>query len=175
MAVTPNQAPPALGGHGSSGAYVGAAILIVIGSLALIGNLYGSQYTDQAIPLGIGLAFLVAYALTRKYGFLVPGAILTGIGGGLFTASLAGTADNGPYVVLGGGFGFLLIFAIDAIVAGSANRWWPIIPGGAMILSGSAMATQNEGLLRQFGAWSPLLLVLLGLWILIARARPAAH
>lgn len=175
MAVTPNQAPPALGGHRGSGAYVGAAILIVIGTLALVGNLYGSQYTDQAIPLGIGLAFLVAYALTRQYGFLVPGGIVTGIGAGLFAATVAGASDNGPYVVLAGGLGFLAIFALDAVVTRSANRWWPVIPGGAMILSGSAMATQNEGLIRQIGTWSPLLLVLLGLWILIARARPAAH
>ena len=170
MAVTPNQTPRIAGTPGS-GAYVGAAILIVIGSLTLLGNLYGNQYTGEAIPLGIGLAFFVAYALTRKYGFLVPGGILTGVGGGLLVATLLGASDDGAYVVLGGGLGFLTIYAFDAIVNRAANRWWPLIPGGIMLLVGGGLATQNEGVIKQIGTWSPLLLIVLGLWIVIASTR----
>src|SRR5690348_12742790 len=114
----------------NSGAYVGAAILIVIGLVALVGNLGGGQFVYASIPLAMGVAFLVAYGLTRNYGFLVPGGILSGVGGGALVSTLVNGSEAGVYVVLALGLGFLLIFAIDMLVTGTAVRWWPVIPGG---------------------------------------------
>lgn len=156
-----------------SGGYAGAAVLIVIGLIALAANLSGISNIGDAVPLGIGLVFLVAYAMTRHYGFLVPGGILTGIGSGLLAASLIGVSDNGTYVVLGGGLGFLLIYALDVLAARVTRRWWPLVPGTAMVLIAGGMATQNEGLMRQIGNWSPLVLVAIGIWLLVARSRTA--
>jgi hypothetical protein len=156
-----------------SGAYVGGAVLIVIGLLALVSNLSGINDIGEAIPLGIGLAFIAAYAMTRHYGFLVPGGILTGIGSGILAAFVVGVTDNGTYVVLGGGLGFLLIYAVDLLVTQVTLRWWPVIPGAAMLVIAGGMATQNQGLIRDMGLWSPLVLVVIGVWILVARSRAA--
>ncbi len=167
MQVSPSRTPRA------SGAYVGGAVLIVIGLVALFSNLTGIEKAGDAIPLGIGLAFMVAYAMTRSYGFLVPGAILTGVGSGILAASLAGANDNGVYVGIAGGLGFLLIYAIDILVSRVTQRWWPVIPGAAMLVITGETASRSGGLIGDIGLWSPLLLVVIGVWILIARGRSA--
>jgi hypothetical protein len=155
----------------SSGAYVGATLLIVIGVFAFAANIWNSRYLSESIPLAIGIAFLVAYALTRRYGFLVPGGILSGAGAGVLASSLLNVLDGGPYVVIGGGIGFLLIFCVDMLVSRQAMRWWPVIPGGLMVLIGAGSAGENQGFVRQLEIWSPLLLVAVGVLILIARRR----
>lgn len=159
----------------NSGAYVGAAILIVIGVLALIANLGGPQITGDVIPLAIGLAFLVAYAFTRHYGYLVPGGIVTGVGAGLWVASAIGMSDKGPYTLIGGGLGFLLIYALDVARRGVAAHWWPILPGALMVVAGAGVAVQNEAWVQQIANWSPLLLILLGIWLIVARGRQPSH
>lgn len=155
----------------NSGAYVGATILIVIGVCALVANLGGSTYVYESIPLAIGVAFLVAYALTRRYGFLVPGGILSGVGAGVLTSSILNVSDGGPYVLIGGGIGFLLIFCVDALVSRSTARWWPVIPGGLMLLAGGGTLSQSNDFRRQFEIIAPLLLIGLGVLILLSRTR----
>ncbi len=155
----------------NSGAYLGAAILIVIGVAALIGNLGGGKYVGESIVLAVGLAFLTAYAMTRLYGYLVPGGILTGFGAGVLVASLMSAGDAGPYAVIGGSLGFLLIFAVDVIVAHQTIRWWPVVPGGIMLLVGTSALSDNLGWTRLYDIWGPVLLIALGVLILVTRAR----
>jgi hypothetical protein len=152
-----------------SGAYVGAAILIVIGVCALAANLGGSKIGENAIPLAIGVAFMVAYALTRRYGFLVPGGILIGVGAGVLAAALTQTGDSGQYPVIGGGLGFLSIYIIDFAVSKHSERWWPVIPGGIMLVTGAATLAGNDQLMNQLAKWSPVLLIALGVWLLTVR------
>jgi hypothetical protein len=159
----------------NSGTFVGAALLILVGLLALMANLGGPRLGEEVIPFAIGIAFMVGYAFTRRYGYLVPGGILTGVGGGIWIASLLGLSDKGPLTVVGGGLGFLLIYALDVARSGLAARWWPIVPGALMVLIGAATATQNQGWVQQIGTWSPVLLIVLGIWIIVARGRQPSH
>jgi hypothetical protein len=99
--------------------------------------------------------------------------ILTGLGSGILAAWLVGVSDSGIYVVLAGGLGFLLIYAVDVLVTRVTARWWPVVPGAATLLISGGMATQNEGLIRDVGLWSPLVLIVIGVWILVARSRAA--
>jgi hypothetical protein len=156
--------------------FVGPAILIVIGIAALANNLGFDSFAGNFASLAIGGAFLVAYAVSRRYGYLVPGGILTGVGVGLVAASLlrVADADTGAYAAIGGGVGFLLIYALDLLVSGSADRWWPVIPGSLMVVAGAGMLTGNQELMRQLGLWSPVLLIGLGVAILVARFRQPA-
>lgn len=155
----------------AAGAYVGGAVLIVLGVVALIGNLAGSEIFYKSIPLGIGVAFFVAYILTRQYGFLVPAGILTGVGAGVLASSVFNVADNGAYAAIGGGFGFLAIFVIDYLVSGSAARWWPTIPGGLMVVIGASGAPANDVFVRALQVAAPLLLIAIGAVILLSRLR----
>ena len=154
-----------------SGTYVGATLLIGIGALALLANLVGGTYVYESIPLAMGVAFAIAYIATRHYGFLVPAGILSGVGAGVLASSLLNPNDNGTYIVLAIGLGFLAIFAVDVLVSGSSLRWWPLIPGGLMLVVGMGMAGQSEGFVRQLQVWAPALLIVLGLLILLTRMR----
>lgn len=166
MSTNPNQMR-------RSRSFVGPVILIVIGLGALVSNLGGDWFAGSFVPLAIGFAFLVAYAASRRYGYLVPGGILTGIGMGLLAASLFRVAntDTGAYAAIGGGIGFLMIYALDLLVSASADRWWPVIPGSLMVVAGTGLVSGNQELIRQLGLWSPVLLIALGVAILLARFR----
>lgn len=156
-------------GH-NAGAYVGATLLILIGAFALLANLLGATYFYESIPLAIGIAFAVAYVFTRQYGFLVPAGILSGVGAGVLASAAVNPSDGGPYVVLALGLGFLSIFAVDVAVSGTALRWWPLIPGGLMLLVGTGMAGQSQGFIHQAQVWAPVVLIALGVLILVVRA-----
>jgi hypothetical protein len=168
MQVQPNQAPRA------ATPLLGGLLLVAIGLIALIGNLTGAQLAGGLVLIAIGVAFAIAYALTRKYGFLVPAGILGGLGGGVLIGQLASLSDNdlGMAAVLGLGTGFVLIYLLDAIVTRVFVRFWPLIPGAVMFLVAGGMATNNEGFLKTLGLWSPIVLVAIGLWLLVARSRP---
>lgn len=156
------------------GAYIGATLLILIGVFALLANLAGGAYVYESIPLAMGVAFAVGYILTRHYGFLVPAGILTGVGAGVLASTSVGGADAGAYVVISIGLGFLAIYAFDVLVTGTAIRWWPLIPGGLMLLIGAGMAN-TAGFVHQLQIWAPALLIALGVLILISRARQSRH
>ncbi|TVP71274.1 MAG: hypothetical protein EA340_04850 [Nitriliruptor sp.] len=112
----------------------------------------------------IGVAFLVAYATTRTYGFLIPGGILTGLGTGLVLESLG---VRGDIVVLGLGLGFVAIAVVDQLVSpGRPGWWWPFIPGGVLLLASAGSVTGLPHLGRYL---VPGLLILAGAALLLRR------
>jgi Na+/H+ antiporter NhaB len=59
--------------------------------------------------------------------------------------------------------GFIAIFVLQLIVA-RQSHWWPLIPGGLLVLVGIAEGISQAQVLIEKG-W-PLILVLVGLLIL---------
>ena len=157
-----------------TGTFVVAGLLILFGVAALAGNLGIFRISGDVVPLVVGLAFLVAYATTRRYGFLVPGAIVTGVGTGIMATSLLGGNDNGQWIVLGGGVGFLAIFLIDFLVTKGVRSWWAVIPGGIMIVVAGPIGNSSTAW-QTVGVWSPLLLIVAGVALLFGRRRRQPH
>ncbi len=139
------------------------ALLVVIGVALLLINLTGVG--GVAIVLLGGLAFLATYLATRTYGFLVPGGILTGFGGALVAQDLGLAADIG---LIGLGVGFLLILLVQSLsgAALEAGWWWPVIPGGILVLLG--VIDKLEG--SAAGLVLPAMLIILGLSFLLSAA-----
>jgi hypothetical protein len=134
-------------------------ILIVLGIAFLLVQYF--EFGPALFLTLLGLVFLIPYALTRNYGLLIPGCILTGIGIGL-------VFDRPPLhsaiaVPIGLGLGFIAIFVIQLLVA-RHSHWWPLIPGGILVLVGVAEGIPQAQMLIEKG-W-PLILVLIGLLIL---------
>jgi len=152
------------------GGWLLGLILIAIGAVMLIGNF--STLGSEAVVLAIGVVFLVAFALRRLYGFLVPGGILTGLGAGILAQQAAG--GNGGPVVLGLGLGFLSIYAIDLATTRATLRWWPLIPGTILGVVGVSLLAQSYALAEQVSRYWPALLVLAGVWLLLTRTRKQA-
>lgn len=151
---------------------VPALVLIGIGVVLLLAQLTGVG--PEAVVAVIGAGFLIAYAATRTYGFLIPGGIMTGLGIGIVIQAQA-VASQGEPVLLGLGIGFLAIYAVDAVVRRSEALWWPVIPGGILTTIGVLVGTGRESWLENAGSWWPAILIVIGALILLSQrwtARP---
>jgi hypothetical protein len=147
---------------------VPALVLIGIGVVLLVAQLTGVG--PEAVVAIIGMGFLIAYAATRTYGFLIPGGIMTGLGIGIVIETQA-VGSRGEPVLLGLGIGFLTIYAVDAIMRRSEALWWPVIPGGILATIGVLVGTGREGWLENAGSWWPAVLIVIGAMILLSQRR----
>ena len=113
----------------------------------------------------IGGAFLAGYLYRREFGLLIPAGVLLGLGAGTL---LEQTRFNyGQPTLWGLGLGFVCIYLIG-LVYERKGRWWPLIPGGVLILLGLPRVGNVIDFL--FANW-PLILVLVGVMILIGSFR----
>ena len=134
-------------------------ILIVLGIAFLL-----TQYFDFGPGLFLtllALVFLIPYVFTRSYGLLIPGCILAGIGVGLMFERALARPD--VTVSIGLGLGFIAIFVVQLVVAGSSH-WWPLVPGGILVLVGIAETVPHVQAVLEKG-W-PVILIVIGLGIL---------
>lgn len=137
-------------------------ILIALGVALLVA--FTTDVGGEAIVGFLGLAFLVAYATTRAYGYLVPGGILTGLGAGLIVESLGGPSAAIP---LGLGGGFLAIALIHRLVGPTGSGWWwPLIPGGVLTVVG---ASNLPGIPNLWRYLVPVALIAIGGLLLLRR------
>ena len=147
------------------GRVIAGAILILLGVTFFVMNFLGGLGA-AALIFALGAVFLAAYFVTRIYGLLIPGCILLGIGLGLIGQggfSFAFGSLTGGLGALGLGVGFIAIFVIDWLYTNRV-RWWPLIPGGILIVVGLARTSEIFQVLLTTG-W-PLILVVVGLIIL---------
>jgi len=142
----------------------------MVGLLLIAGGLLWAliAITDldgTVVVPGVGMVFLVAYLVTRRYGLLIPGGIVTGLGIGLVVAAQGGP---GEAVVLGLGLGFVAITAFDAMLGDGGAAWWPLIPGGILTVVG---ASQIAGI-HDIGIYLvPAALIVVGLLMLLRPSR----
>lgn len=155
------------------------ARLIAGSALILLGLALWWWHVTAGIDQGavffvVGGVFLAAYLSTRNYGYLVPGGIMLGMGAGM--AGEGTFFDFGRSQMLGLGLGFVAIYVI-ALLYERKSAWWPLIPGGVLILLGIPDADEIFAFL-----WSnwPLILVIAGVLVLLGafgrskgKAKPA--
>ncbi len=136
------------------------SILIVLG-IGLVALQLFEGFSDAVILFLIGGAFIAWYLYSRAYGLLIPGCILLGLGLGKVGESALTTF--GGMEQLGLGVGFVAIYVIDLVYQGKSS-WWPLIPGGILILTGLAQGSETFERLLEVG-W-PLIFVFIGLLLL---------
>lgn len=156
-----------------------AVILIAvgIGGLALQ-VLQPSTSVGGVIVIIIGLGLLAAFAFTRQYGYLVPGGIMTGLGAGIIASeAIALTSDEGTagVIVLGLGLGFLSIWVVGALVKTAQHHWWPLIPGGILVVVGGALVIGGQAVdLLDYWGVAIVALGLVVLWRAWTQSRARA-
>jgi hypothetical protein len=153
----------------------GVVLLMVgVGGLLL-------QFLDTTPDVGgwivalIGLGLLAAFAGTRRYGYLVPGAIMTGLGAGI-VVSEAGTFtsdETGGVITLGLGLGFAAIWVIGGLVRVEQHHWWPLVPGAILAAVGSALIVGGDAI-KLLDYWWVILIVLgaIVMWRAMIEGRP---
>jgi hypothetical protein len=135
---------------------VTGGILFLLDRLDIFGSL------GNMILLVIGGVFMYAYFSTRqghRIGFLIPGAILLGIGAGQAFESLPiPRIWSGDMTTFTLGLGFCLIWALER------KHWWSLIPGGILVTVGLSSFFAIVQL------W-PLALIVLGAYLLYDQSR----
>lgn len=144
-----------------------AMVLIVIGVIGVISQLWHpTADVGGWVVLVIGLGFLGVFGYTRRYGYSVPGAILTGLGAGIVVSQTfrwsSGEGEGGA-VVLGLGLGFLSIFLLQTFASEVRNSWWPAIPGGILSVVGIALLI-GGGAIQALDYWG---LAVIGIGLLL--------
>ena len=155
-------------------------ILILLGAFFLTFQLFPglSQWINWSTswPLmivGIGLVFLVSAITSGASGLAIPGTIISGIGGLLWWQALTDKWDSWAYTwaLIPGfvGVGIILAGLLSGKIRGAitGGGWLIMISLIMFFLFGSFL-----GGMELFGAYWPILLIILGLFVLI---RPLLH
>jgi len=134
-------------------------ILIALGIWAVFGRFH--FVFGAAIPLALGLIFL--YVSTQgpsRWGFRIPGAILTGLGAGIVLDTM-NMGMGGGYSAVGLGLGFIALWAWER------TQWWWLIPGSIITLGGLQGVMSSSGWSENF--LFPLALLAFGAYLLRGR------
>jgi hypothetical protein len=150
----------------SRGPLILGLILVLVGIAVAI-----AQFTTiggSFIVALLGVAFLIAAGVTRQYGFVVPGCILTGLGIGIVAQDVLVDEPGWP-VVVGLGLGFIGIWVVDEIFTRAvprSGRWWPLIPGGILLTVGvlDSMGANAEPYTPYIGAAA---LIVIGVLVIV--------
>jgi len=127
--------------------------LVVLGSI-LFALQFAEGYSEALMFFLFGAGFLIAYFYKKRYGFLIPGCLLLGLGLGTVFRS------SGNIELIGLGIGFVAIYII-AYLYEKNSHWWPLIPGVILIFTGIGGGSDT------FSKGWPLIVVLIGIFIII--------
>lgn len=149
---------------------VGGLILVLIGIYLLAGQFF--PFLNDVFLLIVGVSLLAGYVGRRRVGFLIGGAILTGLGLGIFLGSLPAIPDqyDGALPMAGLAMGFLAIWLALGRANGAGRwAWYPgmvfLAIAGLIVLASFAVAEPRG----QF-IW-PAILIGIGVWLLLRRRR----
>lgn len=144
-------------------------VLIVAGAFFLLVNIFPRQVGPSFLLL-VGLAFLVTYFLAgRNVGFLIPGGIVAGLGLAVLLSQSFPGRESGGIVLLCLGLGFITIWLFERA------HGWSLIPGGILVVIGAFVLSSELVQIGDVGRWWPVILILVGLWVLIHRAQSAGR
>jgi len=139
-----------------------ALLLIGGGILFMLGQFNHFLGFGELVLLLLGSVLLYAYWSTHsghRIGFLIPGAILFGLGLGQVLSNWMYVGNwEGDFTTLGLGFGFCLIWLLER------RQWWALIPGGILVLVGLSS-------IALLGSFWPVALIALGVYLLYGQSR----
>lgn len=162
--------------------WTAGTLLIVIGLLALVGQLLPNPELGYFIVPALALIFLVWGIVSRQVGLLIPGGVLAGIGLGIFLTrwlyggvEAAGTDSAGMFL-LSFAAGWGLITLLSALFT-DKTHWWPLIPGSILAVIGAGLLIGGvaQQLLQWIGLIWPVILIAAGLYLIFRRANATSQ
>lgn len=150
--------------------------LITLGVVFLLGNFVPEHGRGGLVVLGLGAAFLIGRVTTGRYGYAVPAGILLALG------SYIGLQDlQNVQPVHGGGLFFVLLglgFGLVYLIGLRPAAVWPLFPAAVLIGLGLVLfGVASFGALASLSGivtYWPIVLVLLGVWLLLREHLPLA-
>lgn len=151
--------------------WIAGAVLVVLGLFFLAQRLVPGL--ERFVPLLVGLALIGVFLLSRSGGALVGGGIVAGTGVGTIIATQPDSPLGGGAFLISVGGGFLLVSLLATLYQVRDARAWPLVPGSLLVAAGVVILTGNQGraVLDFAQTWWPLLLVMIGAWVLFGAHR----
>ncbi len=150
---------------------------VVIGSTGACFLFTSLRFLDFVLYIvtAMGILFLALGVYTRLLGLIIPGALLFGIGPGVYvgwgipddpTSILARTGSM--LVVFALGWGLITLFSKMVI---AKFIWWPLIPAGILAVTGWGLYIGGEpgGALHFIGNTGSIGLIIFGVYLLLMR------
>lgn len=141
---------------------VATGLMLIVLGLGIYGMKFLGDTAESLTLIVLGGLAIAGYLATRGYLLLVIGGVVLGLGMGSFGER--NFAFFGEFTKLGLGLGFLLIYLIQLAYERRAH-WWPLVPGGVLVLIGFRAWGGFKDFLLSDG-W-PLILVIAGVLILL--------
>ena len=131
---------------------------------------------DQRVTAGVlfvgqAIAFAHIYLLDRagRWWAIIPGGFMLMLGGTIALSSLNEDPKVlGTALFIGLGAVFFLLYLLGQ----RRQLWWALIPGSVLVLFGLFLFSANSGEQHLILRWWPLLLPLLGAWLIWRATRP---
>lgn len=155
---------------------IAGIFLIGIGALLFLSQVLQVGWLSMLILPLMGIGFIVWGVLVREVGLMVPGGILTGLGGAIFVQSQQWPQLSGLPTVSLLMFGLAAGFVIATLLSPLAGRrlaWGLLIPSAIFAALGVLFTMGDRGLevLQTIGTLWPLVLIAVGVGVLWRVAR----
>ena len=128
------------------------------------------RVTAAALFVGQAIAFAHVYLLDRveRWWAIIPGGFMLMLGGTIALSSLTEEpAILGTALFIGLGAVFFLLYLLGQ----RRQLWWALIPGSVLVLFGLILFSAGRGGQNLVLLWWPLLLPLLGAWLIWRATR----
>ncbi len=140
-------------------------ILILLGVFFLLKTHISDNFS--LFLLLVGIFFLILFLITKIYGLLIPGGILTGLG----LALIYQNRSSALFFIFFG-LGFILIYILGLIKGKSP--FWPLIPGGIFLGIGIYEELLNRGIIpynfiKKISPYWPVILIIIGLYLIFKK------
>ena len=125
---------------------VGGLVLVAIGIVIIAAQLIPGfgQYT----LLAVGIVCLIAFALTREYGYAVATGITGGLGVGIVLSSLASDPYDGVIFMSSFAAGFLAVWILGLGAKPRETNPWPLVPAAIFAAIAVTIVTESSLLLQ---------------------------
>ncbi|MBI4733833.1 MAG: hypothetical protein HY779_03310 [Rubrobacteridae bacterium] len=147
---------------------VAGLILIITGLIFLLINF--GLVGGNAFLIALGASFLVGFGFNRNPGLLIPGMILIWLGFAsiLLDSNLLELQNDDSIIVIALGLTFISIYAL----LGQNRHFWPLIPGGILLVVGTTILLTSENLVpisftQLINILWPIALIALGIWFIV--------
>ena len=149
---------------------VGGLVLLAIGIVLLAGRLVPG-FGEYAL-LAVGVVCLVAFALTREYGYAVATGITGGLGVGIILTRFFTDPYDGVAFMAAFGGGFVVVWLLGLLSDPRETSPWPFIPAILFFAVAMTIVTETSVIFDTLAVVAIVALILGGLKAVRDTRRP---
>ena len=140
---------------------VAGLVLVSIGLIIVVSRLIPGA--GEYVLLAVGITCLVAFPLTREYGYAVAAGIVGGLGVGVILSTYARDPKDGAVFMLSLAAGFVVVWILGFFAEPPERNPWPLVPAFILGVLGISIATDTPGLIDWLIVIVAVVLVVAGL------------